>query len=468
MDQTRGAPVEPRLGLWDAVSILVGIIIGVGIFETTPDIFSKLPGPWAVLGVWLLGGILAFIGALCFAELASAYPRSGGEYVYLTRAFGRTIGYLFAWAQLVIIRPGSIGGVAYIFADYASRLFRFGEAVTLLLAVLSILLLTGINILGVTLGKHTQNLLTLLKVMGLGSVILVGLLWGSTVTPLEISPYPVEPGWFATAMILVLWTYSGWHEAAYVVSEVKEPRRNLPRALLLGTAAVTIVYLAFNAGVLLVLGWEGAKTKGFAMLALAQALGEHGAVIMSVLVMVSALGAINGMIFTTARIYSEFGADHRLFRRLGDWSSRWGTPVRALVTQGAISIAFLVGVTGIVNLIAGDDKLLTVRAGFENMIYTTAAVFWLFFLLTGVSLIVLRFKDPDTDRPFRVPLYPVLPILFSACCGYMVYGAATFKPIETLIGFGLLVLGLAFYFLPQKLSAKPAPLPREPEPAGVG
>ncbi|MCI0376416.1 MAG: amino acid permease, partial [Gemmataceae bacterium] len=363
---------------------------------------------------------------------------------------------------------GSIGGVAYIFADYASRLFRFGEAVTLLLAVLSILLLTGINILGVTLGKHTQNLLTLLKVMGLGSVILVGLLWGSTVTPLEISPYPVEPGWFATAMILVLWTYSGWHEAAYVVSEVKEPRRNLPRALLLGTAAVTIVYLAFNAGVLLVLGWEGAKTKGFAMLALAQALGEHGAVIMSVLVMVSALGAINGMIFTTARIYSEFGADHRLFRRLGDWSSRWGTPVRALVTQGAISIAFLVGVTGIVNLIAGDDKLLTVRAGFENMIYTTAAVFWLFFLLTGVSLIVLRFKDPDTDRPFRVPLYPVLPILFSACCGYMVYGAATFKPIETLIGFGLLVLGLAFYFLPQKLSAKPAPLPREPEPAGVG
>ncbi|MCI0381161.1 MAG: amino acid permease, partial [Gemmataceae bacterium] len=138
MDQTRGAPVEPRLGLWDAVSILVGIIIGVGIFETTPDIFSKLPGPWAVLGVWLLGGILAFIGALCFAELASAYPRSGGEYVYLTRAFGRTIGYLFAWAQLVIIRPGSIGGVAYIFADYASRLFRFGEAVTLLLAVLSI------------------------------------------------------------------------------------------------------------------------------------------------------------------------------------------------------------------------------------------------------------------------------------------------------------------------------------------
>ncbi len=468
MDQTRGAPVEPRLGLWDAVSILVGIIIGVGIFETPADIFSKLPGPWAALGVWLLGGILALVGALCFAELASAYPRSGGEYVYLTRAFGRTMGYLFAWAQLVIIRPGSIGGVAYIFALYANRLFHFGEAVTLLLALLSILLLTGINILGVTLGKHTQNLLTLLKVIGLGSVILVGLLWGSPVAPLEESPWSVEPGWFAVAMILVLWTYSGWHEAAYVVAEVKDPRRNVPRALILGTLVVTVVYLAFNAGVLLVLGWEGAKAKGSPLLVLAQALGAHGAVIMSVLIMVSALGAINGMIFTTARIYSEFGADHRLFHALSRWSGRWGTPVRSLVTQGAISSVFLVGVTFLVNLLAGEDKLLTVRAGFDKMIEVTAAVFWLFFLLTGVSLMVLRKKDPDTYRPFRVPLYPVLPILFCAWCGYMVYGAVTFRMLESAIGFGLLVLGLAFYFLPQKLSPKPAPVPREPEPAGVG
>jgi basic amino acid/polyamine antiporter, APA family len=430
----------PRLGLFDAISLIVGIIIGAGIFRTPADIFQRVPGPWTGLVVWVLGGLLALVGAFCFAELASTYPRSGGEYVYLTRAFGPFAGYLFAWAQLTVIRPGGIAAVAYVFADYAAKFSGLDSLGILLLATGSILVLTLINVLGVTLGSVTQNLLTGAKVLGLLALVVVGLGWGEYQNvPLE--PAPESGGWFVEVMILVLWTYAGWHEAAYVAAEVKDRRRNLPRALLLGTAGVTLIYLLVNAAYLLGLGFAGARSRTLAADLLGSAWPGQGERVMAVLVCVSALGAVNGMIFTTARIYAEFGVDHRVFAPLSRWSRRWGTPVRALVVQGVICLAMTVVVWQWGN---GDDT-------FDEMVYLTAAVFWGFFLLTGIALFVLRRLDRDVPRPFRVPAYPYLPLLFCGWCACMMFGAIWKRPGESLAGLLILCAGLPFYFFPQRL-----------------
>ena len=451
-------PIEAKLGLWDSVSIIVGIIIGVGIFETPAVIFNDVPNVWVGLGVWLLGGVLALLGALCFAELATAYPRSGGEYVYLTRAFGPLAGYLFAWAQLAIIRPGSIGAVAYVFALNADQMLGLGGSGVLVLACASIGVLTAINVLGVVLGAWTQNLLTLAKVVGLVALVVVALTWGNA-DHLQPNPTPSRGAWFATVMIAVLWTYSGWQEAAYVVAEVKDRRRNIPRALIMGTLAVTLIYLLVNAAYIYGLGFDNLRVYGDSSAAalLGLVLPGYGTKLMAILIIVSALGAINGMIFTTARIYAEFGLDHRLFSPLSHWSRRLGTPARALIVQGVISIALVGGV-------AAYEWAEQSRNTFGSMLNFTAAVFWFFFLLTGAAFFWLRRIDSDIPRPFRVPLYPVIPLAFCAWCGYMTIGSIVEQPRLSFVGLGILLVGLPFYFWPRKKQAQPAA--RELEPVG--
>ena len=451
--RTESDLIAPRLGLWDAVSMIVGIIIGVGIFTTPAHVFAGAPGPWVGLLVWAVGGFLALVGALCFAELASTYPRSGGEYVYLTRAFGPLVGYLFAWAQLTVIRPGGIAAVAYFFAVYLAELIPLSEAGIFLCAAAAIVGLTGINLLGVTLGTAAQNLLTVAKLLGLGVLVVVGL----SCAPAEVADFvPPNAGstadWLAPALVMVLWTYAGWHEAAYVASEVKHPTRNLPLALVLGTAAVTGIYLVVNTAYLFGLGFSGAQSQTLAADLLALAWPGYGGRVMALLVVISALGAVNGMIFTTARIYSEFGADHRLFQPLSRWSRRWGTPARALVVQGVICL-------GLIAIVATWGQ----GAGsFEVMVYLTAAVFWCFFLLTGVALFVLRRTDADRPRPFRVPLYPVLPIVYCAACVYLVIMSVDYKPLESFLGLGMLLIGLPFYYFPQKPARRPVERELEP------
>src|SRR5262245_26753345 len=422
MDATRNEVehVPAHLGLLDAVSLIVGIIIGVGVFETPALVFRQAPDAWIGLGVWALGGLLVLIGAFCFAELASTYPRSGGEYVYLTRAYGPLVGYLFAWAQLGIIRTGSIAALAYVFANYADRLWGLGSGGIILVAGLVIIGLTAINILGLTLGKGTQNLLTLLKVGGLGGIVVAGFLWGrQEQTPTLAGD--IQEGWFAEAMILVLWTYAGWHEAAYIAAEVKNGRRNIPMALILGTAAVTLIYLLVNMAVLFGLGFQDARANSFAQDVLALTWGDSAGQALCVLVMISALGAVNGMIITTSRITTELGADHRLFAPLSKWSRRWGTPVRSLIVQGLVSLIIAVAI----------GLWFEGQNGFEALVYYTASVFWGFFLLTGIALFILRYKEPRVTRPFRVPGYPITPFIFCLWCAYMVYGSIRFKPQES-------------------------------------
>jgi amino acid transporter len=437
---------EASLGLWDAVSIIVGIIIGVGIFVTPSGIFAQAPHPSIAIGMWILGGALALVGALCFAELASAYPRSGGEYIYLTRAFGPLTGFLFAWSQLTVTRSGSVAGMAYIFGASACSFFGLGNASIFGLAALAVAILTLINILGVRMGTRTQNVLTVAKVVGLAALIVVGFVWGGAERTLEPAPaVPHDSMWFLGGMIFVLWTYSGWHEAAYIVAEAKNHTRNIPLALILGTTIVTVIYVLINLAYLYGLGAEGATHKNIAENLLNLAWPGYGARFMDVLIMVSSLGAINGMIFTTARIYAEFGRDHRIFKLLSHWSKRMKTPVRALAVQCAVCLAIIAGIWWIGG---GEDS-------FDRTVKLTVAVFWSFFCLTGIALIWLRERDAETPRPFRVPGYPVLPLIFCCWCAYIVVGTIVDDlkkgAIESLIGVGILFAGLPFYFLPQKM-----------------
>jgi len=445
-----------QLGLWDAVSIIIGIVVGAGIYETPPLIFRNVPGPWTGLAVWIIAGGLSLVGALCYAELATAYPRSGGDYVYLTRAYAPSVGFLYGWAQLAVILTGSIGMMAYIFADYAVKIWP-GSSV--LYASAAIVVLSILNLLGVAFGKRTQNLLTLSKVLGLGGILVAGLFWGA---PSEVgrgtTPLAFES--IAFAMVLVFITYGGWNDAAYVAADVHDGRRNIPRSLILGTVAITAIYLVVNVAYLWGLGFEGVRnSSAVAVDVLAQPLGKWGATAMSLLVMISALGAVNGLIFTGSRLYSAVGTDHSVFAWLGRWHPRLGTPVGALLAQAIISGAMVIavgtsfgqsGINALVGKLTGETVAWEGRGGFELLLRCTAPVFWLFFLLTAISLFVLRVRERNVERPFTVPFYPWVPLLFCLTCGYMLYSAVLYAGMLGLVGGSLLVIGLPFYWMSRR------------------
>ncbi|HEX5271700.1 MAG TPA: amino acid permease, partial [Gemmataceae bacterium] len=468
-----GSPsVKARLGLWDAVSIIVGIVIGSSIYTTPWLIFHNVPGPWSALGLWLLCGALALVGALCYAELATTYPRSGGDYVYLSRAYGPAAGFLFGWAQLAVILPGSIGAMAFIFGDYAAALFgvapesRVGFATLAGAAAVVALALT--NAAGVVFGKRVQNALVATKVLGLGGIILVGLFCARS-DALHASPPQGDPPVLGVAMILILYAYGGWNDAALVAADLRRPR-DITRALVLGTVGITVIYLAVNAAYILGLGFDEARNyrPTIASDLLRAGLGEAGGKAMNVLVMVSALGAVNGLLFTRTRLGSALGADHRLFAVLDRWHPTLKTPVWSLAFQAAMTLTmiFLVGTaagrgaidSALTPLRLGPIPWDTYHGGFDTIFAGTAPVFWAFFLLTGLSVFVLRWRDPTIERPFAlpIPLFPLLPLAFCAMCLFGLYSASDYAGWVSLIGLVPLAIGLPLYWLsPRAPGPKP-------------
>jgi len=419
---------------------MVGIVIGVGIYESPPRVAANVDGPAGLLILWALGGLVAFIGALCYAELATAYPRSGGEYVYLTQAYGSWLGFLYGWAQLLVIRTGSIGAVAFVLGDYMTRLHPLGSRSAILYGTIAVVLLSMLNVLGVREGTWTQNILTLGKVVGLLVIVLVGVLASSRGSP---APTTVSgsSGSVALALIFVLWTYGGWHENAYVAAEVRHPQANIPRSLLLGTVLVAGLYVAINWAFLHGLGFERLRVSRAAAADLVAApLGVLAERVVVTVIAISALGALNGQIFTGARIWYALGHDHAALTALARWSARSGTPVRALIAQAVVTL-ILIGTFGS-------------RDGFDTLVKYTAAVFWLFFLLTGLALFVLRSTDGDRPRPYRVPAYPVTPLVFCASSAYMLHGALTYAPTESAWGCAIALSGLPLYWLSSRKGAR--------------
>jgi amino acid transporter len=451
-----------RLGLWDAVSIIVGIVVGVSIFRVPQQVFSNTTGPWAALGAWFLGGVLSLIGALCYAELATTYPRIGGDYVYLTRAFGRGIGFLFGWAHVAVILPANIGIMAYAFADYAAPLVGRDDRAAPWLAVAAVTALTVLNLCGIVFGKSAQNVLTAAKILGLLAIIGAGLTAASE--SWEVVE-PVEGPGFGLAMVFVLYAYGGWNDSAFAAAEVRNRERNIPLSLLLGTAGITAIYLLANLAYMAGLGFEGARAASApASSVLQNAVGPWGSKAISVIVMASALGAINGLIFTGARVYAAIGADHRAFAVLGKWNHRIDAPVWSLLAQGAITLLMILAVGTYAGRDAIDASLTAIRlppipwdkyfGGFDTLIAGTAPVFWAFFLLTGISLFVLRWKDSEAPRVFSAPLYPLTPLAFCLTSIYMLYSSAVYARGISLLGIVPLLVGLPLYFVSQKRSAR--------------
>lgn len=426
--------MQPKraLSLFDSTCIIVGIIVGAGIFETAPTVAGAMGTAAGILGIWLVGGLLALAGALCYAELATAYPHQGGDYIYLSRAYGSWAGYLFGWSQLAIIRPGDIALMAFIFARYAQTLYAPFPRAGMLYAVAAVVVLTTMNVMGVQEGKWTQNLLTVAKTAGLLLIVTAGLVGpGGQSAPGGAGT--ITLGGIRLAFILVMFTFGGWNEMAYVSAEVKCPEKNIVRALALGTAAVTVLYLCVNGAYLSVLGAEGmAASPAVAVDTVKPLLPDLAARAVSVLICISALGAVNGLVFTGARISYAMGADHPEFSRMGLWSERFGTPVWALVVQGVLSITIIV-----------------VAGSFMDTILYTAPVVWMFFVATGISVFVLRRTDPGTPRPFKVAGFPVTPVLFCAFAAFMLYSCVTYalaeKPLGLLVVSGVVIAGAVLY-----------------------
>jgi APA family basic amino acid/polyamine antiporter len=427
---------QPRqqLSLFDSTCLIVGIIIGAGIYQMAPDIAKGVASPWGLLGIWVLGGALSLCGALCYAELATAYPKEGGDYVYLSRAYGPWAGFLFAWAQLAIVRPGDIAVMAFAFATYASAVFDpfAGSGLPYARQVYAsgaVLIFTAINALGVREGKWTQNALTTAKAAGLLLIVLAAL---RTRAPAVSSSAASLP--FSLALIFVLFTYGGWNEMAYVAAEVRNPQKNIVRALVIGTLAVTVLYLMVNGAFLHALGFEGMRaSQAVATDAVSRQFPRMGGVLISLLVCVSALGAVNGLTFTGARISYALGQDYPLFRGLGRWHPRFETPATALLVQGGIAITLIV-----------------VLGSFVNAVLYTAAVVYSFYFGSTVAVIVLRHKEPSVERPYRVPAYPVVPLVFAGVCLFLIRSAVLYKPQIALAAGVLLLFGALLWLLARR------------------
>jgi amino acid transporter len=427
---TPPAETTPRriLSLRDAIGLIVGTIVGVGIFRT-PSLVAEHAGSVGVaLLAWLAGGLVSLLGALCYAELASTYPNTGGDYHYLSRAFGPRLGFLFAWARLSVVQTGAIALLAFVLGDYAAEMLQLGSWGSPFCAALIVALLTATNIAGVRQGATTQNVLTALEVSGILLIALAGLVAPAPPVTAANVPAGMTPT-FGLVMVFVLLTYGGWSEAAYLSGEVRDPGRTMVRALVGSLTLVTALYLLLNWTFLATLGVAGvAGSKAVAADVVHQTLGPQGARVASALVIVAALTSINAAIFTGARSSYAVGRDVGALGFLGRWHPVTRTPVNALLTQGVVALA-LVALGGLT------------RRGFETMVEYTAPVFWLFLFLTGVALLVLRRRDADRVRPFRVPLYPLTPLAFCATSGYLVYSSLAYTGFGALVGVGVLAAG---------------------------
>lgn len=433
--------LKPTLSLFDAGALIIGMVIGASIYESPALIAVNAGSASVTLIAWLLGGVMSIVGALCYAELATAYPHPGGNYHYFMRAFGKDIAFLFAWARMTVIQTGSIALLAFVFGNYATQIIPLGNYSPAIYAALSIAILTTINFISVRQGKWTQNLLTAAKVLGLFLVIYAGLAFSSS-TPVNSSNIESQ-GTFGLAMVFVLLTYGGWNEAAYISAEMQDVQRNMAKVLIGSIVTTALIYLLINFAYIQGLGISGmAESKAVAADLMRRAVGEGGAKFVSFLVAISALGGINATIFTGARTNYALGKDFTIFGFLGKWSDRGNTPTNALLVQGAIALT-LVFLGGLVH---------EGREGFETMAAYTSPVFWFFFLLSGVALFVLRRKEPNIPRPFSVPGYPLTPLIFCLICAYMLQSSLTYATsisysIGAIVGVGVLLVGIPLLLL---------------------
>jgi amino acid transporter len=422
------------LSVTDAVAIIVGLIVGAGIFGTPSIVAGAVGSESLLVAVWIAGGIFSIIGALCYAELATAFPSAGGEYHFLQRAFGRSLAFLYGWARMTVIVAGSIAVFAYLFGDYISRVISLGAYSSAIWAAIVVVALTIVNYLGIREGKTTQNLFTALEVSGLVLIVVAGLLLAPAPTAPAAAAAAGNQPWYmgagiGSAMVFVLFTYGGWNDAAYISAEVRDRERNMAKSLLTAIGLVTVLYLLVNLAYLKGLGYAAmARSDAVAADLLRVVWGPTGEKLIAFMIAIAALTSVNGSMIVGARSNYALGRDWPLLGFLGRWDEGSGSPRNAMLVQGVIALA-LVALGAIQN------------SGFKGLVEYSLPVFWGFFLLVGVALFVLRAKEPDAPRPFRVPGYPVVPAIFVLMCGYLLYSSLAYHGKHALVGLGVLAVG---------------------------
>ena len=432
-----GAQPKPSLSVFDACTMIVGLIVGAGVFGTPAIVAGAMGDETLIIAVWVAGGIFSIIGALCYAELATAFPSAGGEYHFIQRAYGRSLAFLYGWARMTVIVAGSIAVFAYLFGDYISRVVNLGEYSSAIWAALIVIVLTAVNYRGIQEGKVTQNVFTILEVSGLLLIIVAGLFLAAPPPPPPVAvagaaaaggPWYLGAG-LGTAMLFVLFTYGGWNDAAYISAEVRDRDRNMVRALLIAISVVAVLYVLITLAYLKGLGLHAmARSDAVAADLLKAVWGGGGEKVISIMIAIAALTSVNGSMIVGARSNYALGKDWPIFGYIGQWHEASGSPRNAMVVQGVIALA-LVGL--------GAFQ----KAGFKGLVEYSLPVFWGFFLLIGIAIFVLRSREPDAPRPFKVPLYPVLPAVFVCMCGYLLYSSLTYHKGHALVGLGVLALG---------------------------
>lgn len=416
----------PTVSARHAVAVAVGVVIGAGIFRTPAIVAGGSSSETMFFVAWMLGGLLSVLGALCYAELASAHPHAGGDYHFLERAFGRRTAFLYGWARLTVIQTGSLALLAYIFADYLSAAWPLGEFGSTAYAAGLIVLLTFLNCLGVKQGTSAQLWMTGLEVIGLCLVIAAGLL----ATPETPPPVLQEQGSaLGLVLVFVLLTFGGWGEVAYLSAEIRDGRRRIAGVIVGSLVAVMLLYLLVNWAYIRVLGLSGvAGSDAVAADLMERAVGPAGTAAISLLVAVAALTSANATAITGARTTYALGLSFPRLNWLAKWDSTRNTPLNALLTQAAIALVMIVAAAG-----ARDE--------FSRIVEYTAPVFWFFMLLVGIAQFVLRAKEPDIQRPFKTPLYPLVPSIFCATSAYLLYSSIAYTGFSGMLGVAVLAIG---------------------------
>ena len=443
--------LKRELNWWDCSAIIVGIIIGSGIFAIFPKLVAlKTGSTLLILLAWFIGGIFAWFGAMSYAELSSIFPHAGGDYTFLNKSYslkGETlVSFLFGWTQVIVIRPASIVILALIFAKelqfLTPKLSSIIPTPTLFYSIVLIASTTIINILGINTSKTVQNIITILKVGILVAFIIIGF-YKSLSANINFSPIFLPPGKpaskifseFISAIVLVMWVYGGWNEAAYVAEEVKNPSKNIPKALFVGIFSVIILYMGINYVFIANFSPTGlANTISPASSLMEIWFGGKGKIIMSSVILISAAGAVNALTMTGGRMIYGITKTTESLDLFSKIHPTLKTPVFSLILNFMLSLILII-------ISKGNSDFV------DNLTFYTGGVYWYFFALVIISLIIFRSKLDPKDIPFKVPFYPISPIAFLIISGVLIWGAFDYKPIETLIGISILTIGIPIYYL---------------------
>jgi len=443
VDRNKSA-VAPKelLSVPDGIFLVAGMVIGVGIFKLPGLVAGGAASGTQFFLAWIVGGIACLCGALVYAELASRYPETGGEYTFLRRGLGEGAAFVFAWSRMTVIQTGAIAAVAFVFGEYASQIVSLGPNSAALWAAIGVAVLTALNFAGTLQSKTLQKLMEILLIAALTAVAIGGIVVGGA----PEKPAAGSGGAFTLMMIFVFYTFGGWNEGAYLAGEVRDARRNMVKVLAGGLILVTLLYLLVNWGYYRVLGLGGLKeSKAIAVDTMRAVAGDKAALLIALIVCVSALTTMNAAVFTGARTNWALGRDYRLFGFLGNWRASGSTPANALLVQLVIMLILIW---------AGS----TTRDGFEAMVAYGLPVFWTFLFLTGVTLFVFRARSGETPS-FRVPLFPVVPIAFLAMCAFMIWSSFDYVANSpygpkfgnlVLAGLVVMALGVPLYFLAKR------------------